>query len=93
MKGCTIEGEIKITFGRSYHITLKYTSDTTFHGFIITLYIFFIAVQNIASEASSQPCQDPALNDDALQEMLEKIDSLELSKYIYNTPRINVFNL
>ena len=36
----------------------------------------------MASEALSQPCQDPALNDAALQEMLEKIDSSELRKYI-----------
>ena len=39
-------------------------------------------MQNMASEALSQPCQDPALNDAALQEMLEKIDISELRKYI-----------
>ena len=36
----------------------------------------------MASEALSQTCQDPALNDAALQELLEKIDSSELRKYI-----------
>ena len=36
----------------------------------------------MVSEALSQPCQDPALSDAALQEMLEKIDSSELNKYI-----------
>ena len=47
----------------------------------------------MASEALSQPCQDPALDDAALQEMLENIDSSELRKYYYNTTRMNVFNL
>ena len=37
-------------------------------------------MQNIAREASSQPCQDLALHDAALQEMLETIDSSDLSK-------------
>ena len=36
----------------------------------------------MASEALSQPSQDRAINDAALQEMLEKIDSSELRKYI-----------
>ena len=50
-------------------------------------------METIASGASSQPCEEPALNDAALQEKLEKIDSSKLSKYIYNTPRMNVFDL
>ena len=51
----------------------------------LVLYLHFInlfaAVQNTASEALSHPYQDPALNDAALQEMLEKIDSSKLGKY------------
>ena len=39
-------------------------------------------METIASEASLRLCQDPSLNDAALQEMLEKIDTSELSKYI-----------
>ena len=52
-------------------------------------------MQNTASEASSHLYQDPALNDAALQEMLEMIDSSKLGKQsiIYNTPRINIFDV
>ena len=38
-------------------------------------------MQNMASETLSQPYQDPTLNDAALQEMLERIDSSNLGKY------------
>ena len=78
---------------RSCYISLKSTSDTTFYASHYPYIKCFAAVQNMASEALSQPCQDPALNDAAFQEMLENIDSRELSKYIYNTARMSVFNL
>ena len=66
-------------FARLCYITLKSTSDATYASHLPYINRF-AAVQNMASEALSQPCQDPALNDAALQEMLEKIDSSELSK-------------